>query len=427
MVQDSSEIGFDLQKAKRQLSAYSNSTNVGSLIIDSNGNKIFESQSNCSVCQVCSGIHSDLIAENSCDSIHLYGSYQAERFGGKYIYFCPVGLTYWASPIFGTEGKQGALVGGPVLMMDPDEFLIEDFIAKYDIDASDVKMFKKHIKTVPITSPGKVNDLSELLFIIASNFSNEITNKLNTNREKLELQSNISEWVHIIKSNQNNENRVLSYPFEKEKELISRIALGDRAGSQKVLNEILGFVFFSSGKDFEIIKARILELTVLLSRAAVEGGADAMEIFGLNYKHLSDIHKLKTTEELTFWLTRIMARFTDCVFNLSDIRHKDIIFKAVDYIRRNYQARITLEEVAGHVFLNPSYFSKIFKSEMKCNFVSYVNKIRITVSKNLLMDLSIPLADVSGLVGFEDQSYFTKVFKKSTGITPGKFRESGGR
>ena len=122
-----------------------------------------------------------------------------------------------------------------------------------------------------------------------------------------------------------------------------------------------------------------------------------------------------------------MARFTDCVFNLADIRHKDTIFKAVDYIKRNYVEQITLEQVANHVFLNPSYFSKIFKNEMNCTFVAYVNKIRINASKSLLLNNNIPLSDISTLVGFDDQSYFTKVFKKEVNITPGKYRSTRGQ
>ncbi len=84
-----------------------------------------------------------------------------------------------------------------------------------------------------------------------------------------------------------------------------------------------------------------------------------------------------------------------------------VIYKAINYIKRNYIEQITLEDVANYVFLNPSYFSKIFKDEMGCAFVSYVNKIRINASKSLLANKTIPLSDVFALVGFDDQSYFT--------------------
>ncbi len=63
---------------------------------------------------------------------------------------------------------------------------------------------------------------------------------------------------------------------------------------------------------------------------------------------------------------------------------------------------------------------------MQTNFVTYVNSIRIEASKKLLLDSSIPLMEVSDRVGFDEQSYFTKVFKKMTGVTPGKYRESRG-
>lgn len=89
--------------------------------------------------------------------------------------------------------------------------------------------------------------------------------------------------------------------------------------------------------------------------------------------------------------------------------------------------KITLEEVASYVYLSPSYFSKIFKEEMKVNFNTYLNYVRIEKSKKLLLDDSIVLVDLSNLVGFEDQSYFSKVFKKITGVSPGKYRESRGQ
>jgi YesN/AraC family two-component response regulator len=79
------------------------------------------------------------------------------------------------------------------------------------------------------------------------------------------------------------------------------------------------------------------------------------------------------------------------------------------------------------VFLSPAYFSRIFKEEMGENFNSYVNLIRIEAAKKLLLNEQVPLVDISSLVGFEGQSYFSKVFKKMTGMTPGRFREARGR
>ena len=217
------------------------------------------------------------------------------------------------------------------------------------------------------------------------------------------------------------------YPIEKEKELLSLISSGDKNGAKKVLNELLGAILLKSGVSFEIIKARVLELIVVLSRAALEGGADAEQIFGLNYKYLNEINKFNTVEDMTVWLSKIMARFSECVFDMKDVKHADIIYKSLDYISKNYMRKISLEEVAAEVYLSPSYFSKVFKEGVGTNFVTYLNKYRISVAKRLLMDNSIDIVDISNLVGYEDQSYFSKSFKKITGTTPGKFRETRGR
>lgn len=418
---------FDLDKAIKSIKAYSQSTGMESFIIDSKGRCIYNFIKNTELCSLCKKIQDTTNKTSKCPSVHLYGSYQAERFGGKYVFFCPMGFVHWAAPITINDTLFGAFIGGPVLMVDPDEFMLKDIIKENGLSDEQVFELNEYINKVPIIEPEKVNNLSELLAIVAENISEHSDLRYEQKNQSDELQSNISQWIHYMKSIDSKNDNYTSYPFEKERVLLSKIALGDKHESQKILNEILGYVFFSSGNNFEVIRARILELIVLLSRAAVEGGANVEEIFGLNFKYLSEIYQYNTVEDLTFWLSKIMARFTDCVFNLADIRHKDTIYKALDYIKRNYIEQITLEEVANHVFLNPSYFSKIFKNEMKCTFVAYVNKVRINASKSLLMNNTIPLSDISTLVGFDDQSYFTKVFKKEVGITPGKYRTTRGQ
>jgi len=426
-VRERDDIGFNLDNAKKIVDDYSNSVGVGCIIIDTHSQLLYETSIVNIACKFCHKIQGELNKSQSCLNAHLYGSYQAERFGGKYVFFCPFGLTHWASPIINKGIMKGAIIAGPVQMMEPEDFLLEDILRKNNIDEKYLDEFNQYIKKLPIIKPERVNSLSELLFIVAAHISDIQPSKYLEEREFHEHQSDISEYLHYIKTMGGDDKSINSYPLEKEKELISLITIGDKAGSQKVLNEIFGHIFFSTGGNFEVIKARVLELIVLLSRAALEGGADVEQIFGLNYRYLSEINGFKSVEELTFWLSKIMARFTDCVFNLTDVKHVDVIFRAINFVKQNYMKKITLEEVANHVYLSPSYFSKIFKEEMKSNFNTYLNHIRIEMSKKLLMDDSIDLVDVSNLVGYEDQSYFSKVFKKITGVSPGKYREARGK
>ncbi len=73
------------------------------------------------------------------------------------------------------------------------------------------------------------------------------------------------------------------------------------------------------------------------------------------------------------------------------MKHVDVIYKAIDYIKRNFMKKISLKDVADYVMLSPSYFSKLFKDEMNSNFNQFLNMIRIERSKSVLLDNSIPL------------------------------------
>ena len=93
------------------------------------------------------------------------------------------------------------------------------------------------------------------------------------------------------------------------------------------------------------------------------------------------------------------------------------------YINQNIQNNLTLEEVAHNVSLSPTYFSKLFSNEMNTTFIDYFNIIRVKESKKYLADEKISLGEIAVKLGFTDQSYFTKVFKKYEDITPGKYRK----
>ncbi len=419
--------GFDLNKASRCVQSYSISTGLQCTLIDTYGHILdLCSDSRCNS-KFCRTVSNSPEGGKRCRNVHLYGSYQSERFGGKYVFFCPMGLVHWASPVVSDGIMIGALLGGPVLMVEPDEFLIDEIILKNNIDKEQTANLLEAIKEVPVIQPEVVNSLSELLFITASYISGPASSPYLEKSYSVQQQADISEYIKYIKSTQANGQGLKAYPLDKEKELLSLISIGDKAGSQKLLNELLGYIFFYTSGSFQVFKTRILELLVLLSRGAMQGGADPEEIFGLNFHYLSQINQFNTTEDLTYWLSGILARFTDCVFNLADVKHVDIMYKAADYIRRNYVDKITLEQVASYVFLSPSYFSKVFKEEMKCSFNTYLNSVRIEMSKKLLADESTALVEIPSLVGYEDQSYFTKVFKKMVGTSPGKYRESRGR
>ena len=101
------------------------------------------------------------------------------------------------------------------------------------------------------------------------------------------------------------------------------------------------------------------------------------------------------------------------------------ILDAVSYVSMNLEKKISLEEVAGYLFLNQSYFSRLFKKEMGETFVEYVTKMKISRAKELLEQTADSAGKICERLGYDNQSYFIKLFKNHVGITPIEYR--GGR
>lgn len=111
------------------------------------------------------------------------------------------------------------------------------------------------------------------------------------------------------------------------------------------------------------------------------------------------------------------------------IRNKEpysyYVTKALEYINRNYQEPISLEDVSNHLDINKCYFCSIFKNETGKTYSQYLNELRIEKSKELILKEYAPLLEIALAVGFNNQNYFNMIFKKITNMTPMEFRNNG--
>ena len=83
---------------------------------------------------------------------------------------------------------------------------------------------------------------------------------------------------------------------------------------------------------------------------------------------------------------------------------------------------MSLSVLAEEFHLNPQYISQLFKNEIGVGFLAYLTNIRMEKAKKLLLSTSLSIGEISEQSGYGDYRVFTKVFKKSEGITPSQFR-----
>ena len=140
----------------------------------------------------------------------------------------------------------------------------------------------------------------------------------------------------------------------EEKTVMDALVQMKRTGN--LLNELLAQLYASTGNDLSKIKPRIRELLVLMNRAAIDGGADADEVFSLCRRYDCEVDSLSHIEDLNRWLGLILHQFIGFVFDFNAIKHQNIIFKITAYIKEHLAERITLDQVATQVYLSKLLF-----------------------------------------------------------------------
>ncbi|OCT10682.1 DNA-binding response regulator [Paenibacillus pectinilyticus] len=107
-------------------------------------------------------------------------------------------------------------------------------------------------------------------------------------------------------------------------------------------------------------------------------------------------------------------------------QHKDnnVIFEIASFLEKHYHEDISLADIASRFYLSREYISRKFKQEFQVNLSDYLGQIRMSKAKVLLCNPNLRISQVAEMVGYQDEKYFSKVFKKMSGMTPNEYRKT---
>nr|WP_330387867.1 response regulator [Natronincola peptidivorans] len=211
------------------------------------------------------------------------------------------------------------------------------------------------------------------------------------------------------------------YPASKEKMLIHKILTGNMEEALGVFEEIYWWMTGHYEMDVDKVKSKLIELLILIQRS-IPQIMNSSSIIEENY--LLQIVKINSMEELKLSYSNYLKT---TILNLEDSKEKEIkglITKAIKYIDKNLHKNINLNDVAEDMNMSYHYFSRFFKESIGKNFVDYLTDLRIQKSKEILKDVTVNIKEVCFMVGYSDPNYFSKIFKKVTGMTPTEYRNS---
>jgi len=325
---------------------------------------------------------------------------EALRWGEPSLLTDAEGRALWAVPMMDNELLTGGLVVEGVALVPEDS----------GDDGNDAGQWTRQIREAC---------LGLLDAAIRCNLTN--ASRLELARQAAEQERFRAEAIHEVKSEFLDSVREVY--LREEPALLAAIKRGERPAAREIINRVLVRIYHLSGQRLDLLKSFVLELVVMMCRAAVESGADPTEVLGLNFRSISDLSELQDDEQLCAWLTVMLERVMDAIRSHDTFPNTVLVARALDFMEKHLDEPLERDAVARGAGLSGSHFSHLMKEKTGRTFTDLLAQMRIDRARTLLTRTKKSLVEVAIECGFCDQSYFTRVFRKYTGASPSEYRQ----
>ncbi|PFE91775.1 AraC family transcriptional regulator [Bacillus thuringiensis] len=246
--------------------------------------------------------------------------------------------------------------------------------------------------------------------------------------------SNNSDSLHISHSRILNEDVYISMQKDEsiyhnlyiEQQLLGSIENGDKETVLKYYYEFQQETLSSLSSFHQLRRHKNICISsiTLATRYAIKGGLPSGIAYKIYDLYIQRTEDLKDKESVWDLLKNAFCTFADRVKAQKTQQHSQTIAICKNYIFKNIYNPISVKQLAKFANVNSDYLSILFKKEVGISLIEYIQRERIEEAKKLLTFTTYPLSDICASLNFSDQSYFTKIFKKFTNETPGKYRKS---
>lgn len=220
-----------------------------------------------------------------------------------------------------------------------------------------------------------------------TNFLEE-KSKISVNDELLKIMDEIEEAIKI--GNENISTNI-------SKKIYDQLLIYDRSDANTILENFFYALIERLEKNNEVLNLESFE------------------------KELKRISKTQNIRDIYIQLTYLLKSVIDPIIYSTKKNTHHLIKEAYQYIEKKYRYPIGLNDIAAYLDVTPQYISSLFTKYTGKNFTYVLSEYRVNKAKELL-DQGAKIKEIATLVGFQNQNYFTKVFKKITGVTPSEYK-----
>lgn len=216
--------------------------------------------------------------------------------------------------------------------------------------------------------------------------------------------------------------------YRRINELLAAIASVLKTGDAEQIEQLLEAIFreliLSRGIGYKDCQRICLQVLLVASQFLSEFGLRTGLQNGEESEVWEQLLKLETLEEMSRHIKHYLFSICRQVETKSFKKaNDDVIGKIIRIIGERYAENLTISDIAQRVYLAKTYICLLFKQETGETINEYITRVRMEKAKELLKETDKKLADISQAIGYVEPSYFTKQFRKYTGMTPSEYRD----
>lgn len=212
------------------------------------------------------------------------------------------------------------------------------------------------------------------------------------------------------------------FDSEKERSLLAYIRSNNREAAMKIVQEVFEELcrWSPSLTESQIV---FIDLLGVLNRSCKERCIDINQVYGDKKTPQQKFNEFTSITDAKEWFLTLYERVLQMGGLKPQLPTSDYVSEAISFIHRHYAENISQTMLAEQIGISPVYLSKLFKENLEIGFMEYLNQYRLEKAKLLLKQNNFSNKMVARLCGFNDDAYFSKVFKKAEGMTPKEYRK----
>lgn len=210
------------------------------------------------------------------------------------------------------------------------------------------------------------------------------------------------------------------YPIDTENALFDAVQRGDVGSANAAASDFFDWMVNNYPQHTDNIKLKVLEFALWCEHLSYSVGGRKYEFLSRG-DYMPSIYGFTQFDDMKIWFLSKVKAATEVVANRKEDQSNSVISRATEYIENNFDKELSLDEVSQVVNVSPYYFSKLFKEEKGENFVEYLTRLRMEKAKLLLATTDKSMKEICKEIGYADPNYFSRNFKKYTGMTPTEY------